>query len=114
MLFWIIIRSSIQSLMANKMRSLLAMLGIIIGVGAVIAMLAMGTGAQKQVVDRIQAMGSNLLVVQPAQKGSGGVMSGTHQNLTVFDALALRQLPGVAAVTPSVNGWVQAKYMDKN
>jgi putative ABC transport system permease protein len=114
MLFWIIIRSSIQSLMANKLRSLLAMLGIIIGVGAVIAMLAMGAGAQKQIVDRIQAMGTNLLVVRPAQKGTGGVMSGTQLNLTVEDALALRSLPGVEAVTPSVNGTVQAKYLDKN
>jgi putative ABC transport system permease protein len=114
MLFWITIRSSILSLWANKLRSLLAMLGIIIGVGAVIAMVAMGTGAQKQVVDRIQAMGSNLLVVQPAQKIIAGVKQGNYQDLTVFDALALRGLPGVEAVTPSVNGSVQAKYMDKN
>jgi putative ABC transport system permease protein len=114
MLFWTIFKSSINSLMANKMRSLLAMLGIIIGVGAVIAMLAMGAGAQAQIIDNIQKMGTNLLVVRPAQRGSGGVMSGTQQNLTVDDAIALRSLPGVDAVSPSVNGNVQAKYMNKN
>ncbi len=114
MLFWIIIRSSVQSLMANKLRSLLAMLGIIIGVGAVIAMLAMGAGAQAQVMASIQSMGTNLLVVRPAQRGTGGVMSGTEQDLTVEDAVALRSLPGVAAVSPSVGGSVQAKYMNKN
>jgi len=114
MLFWTVFKSAIQSLWANKLRSLLAMLGIIIGVGAVIAMLAMGAGAQKQVVDRIQAMGTNLLVVRPAQKGTGGVMSGTQMNLTVDDALAIRTLAGVEAVSPSVSGSVQAKYLDKN
>jgi putative ABC transport system permease protein len=114
MLFWTIFKSSINSLLANKMRSLLAMLGIIIGVGAVIAMLAMGAGAQAQVIASIQAMGTNLLVVRPAQRGTGGVMSGTQQNLTLDDAVALRSLPGVEAVSPVVSGNVQVKYLSKN
>jgi ABC-type lipoprotein release transport system permease subunit len=57
MLFWIILKVGIKSLLANKLRSILAMLGIIIGVAAVIAMLAMGSGAQKQIMDRFTAMG---------------------------------------------------------
>ena len=65
MLFWTIFKVGLKSLLANKLRSFLAMLGIIIGVGAVIAMLAIGSGAQKQVMDRFNAMGTNLLIVQP-------------------------------------------------
>ena len=114
MLFWIIIRSSIQSLMANKLRSLLAMLGIIIGVGAVIAMLAMGAGAQAQIIASIQSMGTNLLVVRPAQIQQNGVMQGVAQTLTIEDAVALRDLPGVDSVSPAVNGNVQAQYLNKN
>ena len=76
MLFWIIVKVGIRSLLANKLRSILAMLGIIIGVGAVIAMLAIGSGAQKQVMDRFNAMGTNLLIVQPGQRGTRGVIRG--------------------------------------
>ncbi len=66
MLFWMIVKVAFKSLMANKLRSILAMLGIIIGVGAVIAMLAIGTGAKQQVLDRISAMGTNLLIIRPS------------------------------------------------
>src|SRR5512137_1264855 len=81
MLLWTIFKVGVKSLLANKLRSILAMLGIIIGVGAVIAMLAIGSGAQKQVMDRFNAMGTNLLIVQPGQRGTGGVASGLQQNL---------------------------------
>lgn len=115
MLFWTIVRVALQSLFANKLRSVLAMLGMIIGVGAVIAMLALGAGAQRQVLARIRSMGSNLLVIQPGQVGTGGVMSGTRQDLTPGDAMAvLRQVPAVAAVTPAVGGSAQLKYYRKN
>ena len=86
MLFWVIVKVGIRSLLANKLRSLLAMLGIIIGVGAVISMLAIGAGAKQSVLSRISAMGSNLLIVRPGQSGSHGVASGTQQNLTLADA----------------------------
>ncbi|MGN6369364.1 MAG: ABC transporter permease [Phycisphaerae bacterium] len=114
-LIWIInIRSAFTSLLANKLRTGLAMLGIMIGVGAVIAMLAMGAGAQAQVVNRINAMGSNVLIVRPTERGTGGVMSGTQQNLTVQDALALRDLPDVAAVSPGVQGGAQLTHLNHN
>ena len=68
MLFGEIIRVALGALRANKLRSLLTMLGIVIGVGAVIAMIALGNGAQQQVKDRITALGTTLLTVQPGQQ----------------------------------------------
>src|SRR5512139_1664260 len=91
------------------------MLGIIIGVGAVIAMLAIGSGAQKQVLDRFSAMGTNLLIVMPGQRGSHGVMTGSQQNLTLEDAQAIaREVENVTLVAPAVQGSYQVKYANKN
>jgi putative ABC transport system permease protein len=114
MFFWMIFKVAIKSLTANKLRSMLAMLGIIIGVGAVISMLAIGAGAQKSVMDRFTAMGTNLLTVRPGQRGTGGVMSGTQMNLTVEDAQALTAVPGVQSVAPAVSKGAQLKYLSKN
>ena len=115
MLFWNIIKVALKSLLANKLRSFLAMLGIIIGVGAVIAMLALGAGAQKQILDRMTAMGTNLLIIRPGNRGTGGVMSGTQQNLTLEDAQAVASdLAGVGGVAPVVGGNAQVKYMNRN
>jgi putative ABC transport system permease protein len=114
MLFWTIIKVALKSLLANKLRTLLAMLGIIIGVGAVISMLAMGAGAQKQVMQNISAMGTNLLVIRPSERGSGGVMSGSQQNLTVEDAAAILKVKGVLLVSPLVERSVQIKYFNLN
>ena len=95
------------------------MLGIIIGVGAVIAMLAIGAGTQHDVLQQFTSMGTNLLVVRPGQRGTGGVMSGTQQNLTLDDAKALLAdeevtKAGVKAITPVVGGSAQVKYLNKN
>src|SRR5438105_6222510 len=110
-----IVKVALKSLAANKLRSVLAMLGIIIGVGAVISMLALGAGAQRAVMDRISAMGTNLLVVRPAQRGRAGVMSGTQQNLTIDDAEALlRGVPGIQEIAPVVSRDAQVKYYSKN
>jgi putative ABC transport system permease protein len=114
MLFWTIVKVGLRSLWASKLRSLLAMLGIIIGVGAVIAMLAMGAGARKQIMTRISSLGTNLLMVRPGQSGSHGVMSGTSQHLTVADAQALLEAKDVASVAPVVQGNAQVKYLSKN
>ena len=115
MLFWIILKVGIKSLMANKLRSILAMLGIIIGVAAVIAMLAMGSGAQKQIMDQFTAMGTNLLTIRPGQRGSRGVISGTQQNLTLEHAQAIvNEVKDVTMVAPGVQGGVQLKYRNKN
>ena len=115
MLFWTIIKVAFKSLLANKLRTFLAMLGIIIGVGAVISMLAMGAGAQKRVMERIASMGRNLLVVRPGQHGLRGRMLDTSQRLRVADAKAiLDQVPGVYQVAPVVRGNSQLKYFNKN
>ena len=115
MLFWVIVKVGLKSLWANKLRSLLAMLGIIIGVGAVIAMLAMGAGTRQQIMSIMSAMGTNLLVVRPGQSGVGGVMSGTSQKLTVEDAQELAtEVQGIVRVAPLVGGNAQVKYMSRN
>lgn len=115
MLIWSMIKVAAASLASGKMRSFLAMLGIIIGVAAVIAMLAIGSGAQRQVLDRFAAMGASLLSVRPGQRGSHGVVSGTQQNLTLEDAQAIaREVAGVKAVAPGVSGSAQLKYLNKN
>jgi putative ABC transport system permease protein len=116
MLLWTIILSALKSLWANKMRSFLAMLGIIIGVGAVIAMLAMGAGFQQFLTARFTSMGTNLLFVRPAQKttGGGGARTGNYETLVAEDALAIVKLPGVDMVSPVASGSVQAKYLNQN
>ena len=115
MLFWTIVKVGMRSLIGNPLRSFLTMLGIIIGVGAVISMLGIVAGAEKQIMTRISAMGTNLLVVRPGQSGFHGVMSGTQQTLTVADAQAIRdEIEGVRRLAPGVSGSCQVKYMNHN
>ena len=114
MMFLTIIQVALRSLMANKMRSFLAMLGIIIGVWSVISALALASGAQKKVYDQMSSLGTNVVMVTPGQRGTGGVISGNQKNLKVEDALALLEIPEVARVTPLVRGGVQAKHGNKN
>ena len=115
MLFWTIVKVALRSLTAHKLRSFLAMLGIIIGVGAVISMLAMGAGAQQQVMKRIQSMGTDLLVVRPGQRGHRGVRGGSRQNLKLPDAAAIAaEVPGILKLSPVVRGGSQIKYFNKN
>lgn len=115
MLFLTILRVALKSLSANKLRTLLSMLGIIIGVGAVISMLALGTGAQKQVLSSMQAMGTDMLIVRPGQAGFRGVAQGNQDNLTIKDAESLlEKVPAVHQVAPVVSGSVQMKYFGKN
>ena len=115
MLFLTIVKSALKSLYANKLRSILAMLGIIIGVAAVIAMLAIGTGTQKDVLSRIQTMGTNRLSIRPgASHTPGGVRGGDVQTLTIEDAEALLAVEGVNTVAPMAQGSAQLKYRNNN
>jgi len=94
---------ALGSLSANKMRSALTMLGIIIGVGAVIALMSVGEGAQASVTQQIRSMGTNLLFITPGATTSGGVRSaaGSAPTLTLEDAQAIAEsVPEVAAVAP--------------
>jgi putative ABC transport system permease protein len=104
-----------QSIRANKMRSLLTMLGIVIGVGAVITMVALGSGAQKAVEDRINSLGANLLNIYPGQMNVRGVASDQRVNLTTDDAEALqRDGTLLAAVVPELSRNQQVKYGNQN
>jgi putative ABC transport system permease protein len=115
MALWTILKVGVKSLVGNALRSFLAMLGIIIGVGAVIAMLALGQGAREQVMERVSVMGTNLLIIRPGQSIFHGVFSGIQQTLTEDDALALvDEVPGVRQVAPAVGGSVQIKYLGRN
>ena len=101
---------SIRALRVNKMRSGLTMLGIIIGVGAVIAMVAVGAGASRKIAEQISSMGSNLLMILPGATTSGGVRmgAGTQPTLTMGDAEAIqKECPAVADVAPILNGVAQ-------
>ena len=108
---------SFRALRVNKMRSALTMLGIIIGVGAVIAMLAIGTGASRQIEEQISSMGSNLLIVVPGATTAGGVRmgAGTQSTLTLADAEAIkRECPAVEEVGPNLTGVAQVVYSHQN
>lgn len=108
---------AIRSLKINKMRSMLTSLGIIIGVSAVIIMLAVGSGASKKIAKDMESMGSNLLMVRSASATSGGVRMGfgTKPSLTLKDADAIEKLArGVLAVAPYSSGTAQLTYGNQN
>lgn len=96
-----------RSILANKMRTLLTMLGIVIGVAAVIIMVSVGEGSAKQVQSQVASLGSNLISVTIT--GRGAVSS-----LTLEEALAYEDIDGVEAVSPFINGSVQAKAGTNN
>jgi putative ABC transport system permease protein len=99
-----------QSILKNKMRTLLTMLGIVIGVGAVIVMVAVGHGAQSQIEKQIKSLGTNLLIVMPGATQQGGVSqgAGTFNRLTVEDAEKLkREGTTLSAVSPVVSSRTQ-------
>src|SRR5436853_4828381 len=103
-----IIRVAFRALVRNKMRAMLTMLGIIIGVSAVIAMVSIGQGASASVQAQIDSFGTNLLFVSAGAQNVGGVRSGTGDSgantLTVEDLDAIkREVPSVSMVTPAVN-----------
>ncbi len=105
MRYFAIIKIAFRALRRNKLRTVLTMLGIIIGVGAVIAMVALGRGAKAQVQARIAALGQNTLMVFSGSVNRGGVYSGFGGagTLTVEDAQAIeKEIPGVSAVSPEV------------
>jgi len=103
-------RIAIRALKVNRMRSTLTMLGIIIGVAAVIAMVGVGKGATERIQQQIQSIGSNLIIIQPGSLSANGVRlgSGAVVTLTLDDAKAIAlECPSVAVVAPTVRGAVQ-------
>jgi putative ABC transport system permease protein len=108
------VRISLASIRSNLFRALLTMLGIIIGVGAVITMVALGTGAQRQIDEQMVAFGGNILSIQSSAWFSRGVAR-NRQTLTTNDALALSSgMQHVAAIAPEINSRYQVKYGNQN
>jgi putative ABC transport system permease protein len=110
-------RVAFRALARNKMRSFLTALGIIIGVGAVIAMVSIGEGAKRGIEDRFASMGTNLLFVSPGSQNARGVHGGwgSVQTLKEEDAIAIGQeCPAVMYISPSVSARAQTIYGNKN
>jgi putative ABC transport system permease protein len=108
---------ALRALRRNKMRSMLTALGIIIGVASVVAMVAVGNGAQARITSQVSALGQNLLTVFAGSKKSGGVNSGlgSASAITLADAKAIqREVPDVAAVSPEVSVTAQAIANGRN
>ena len=117
MRFFAILKIAFRALRRNKMRTVLTMLGIIIGVGAVIAMVALGRGAKAQVEARIAAMGQNVILIFSGSINRGGVFTGFGGagTLTVEDTVAVQnEVPNVAAVSPEVRSGAQITAGENN
>ncbi len=96
---------ALKALNRNKMRTILTMLGMIIGVGAVITMVALGRGAQSTIEEQVKAAGTNMININAGNFSQGGVRQGQGNSTTLVpeDAMAIRQLPGVQYVAAGVN-----------
>jgi putative ABC transport system permease protein len=111
------IRIALRALRVNKLRSALTMLGIIIGVAAVITMISVGAGAQARVEEQIKSLGSNLIILLPGSVTSGGVRmgAGSRSSLTEDDAVAIqRELPDIQAAAPALRGTGQVVAGNNN
>lgn len=112
-----IINIAVRSLINNAMRSFLAILGIIIGVGAVVTMIAIGQGAREKISTQISSIGSNLILILPGATTQGGIRmgTGTQQTLTMADAEAIaKECSNVSAVAPVISGTAQVVFGNQN
>ncbi len=110
-------RIAVRALRVNKLRSILTMLGIIMGVAAVIAMISVGSGAQARIAEQIQSLGANMLVVLSGSSTSGGVRLGLGSQLTITeeDAWAIkREISSVEAAAPTMRGGAQVVWGNLN
>ena len=114
MLIGEILLVALGAIRANKLRSVLTMLGVVIGIAAVITMVALGAGAQKSVQERLQSLGTNVLTVSPGQQFSMGVDRGENR-LTVEQVAALRSNPrAIRSVSPEMSRNQQVEYGGRN
>ncbi|WP_090332127.1 ABC transporter permease [Nitrosomonas sp. Nm51] len=114
--FVTIVGEAMRALRMNRLRTGLTMLGMIIGVAAVVLMLSIGQGAQTKINQSIETMGSNLFIVLPGATSSGGLSfgSGSVKTLTVSDAGAIAELPSINATGPVISGTAQLNFGAKN
>src|SRR5215470_6364107 len=110
------LRIALKALNRNKMRTVLTMLGMIIGVGAVITMVALGRGAQATIEEQVKSAGTNVININAGNFTQGGVRQGQGMSstLTAEDATALRQVPGVQYVSAGVNSRAQVIASNQN
>ena len=110
------LRIALKALNRNKMRTVLTMLGMIIGVGAVITMVGLGTGARTTIEERVKSAGTNMIMVNAGNFSTGGVRMGQGNSTTLMpeDAVAIRQLPGVQYVAASANSRAQVIAGNQN
>lgn len=115
-IYWESVLMAWESILSSKLRSLLTMLGIIIGVAAVIALMSIGYGVRSDIESNISSLGSNLLTVQPGTSRKPGVRpaAGSMETLTYKDYLAVKQLPNIAASSPMVRTSYVVVYGNKN
>jgi putative ABC transport system permease protein len=112
-----LIKIAVRALVRNKLRAILTMLGIIIGVGSVIAMLAIGQGSKKKIRDEMSSMGTNMIMVMPNFQRRGGVNLGTSSSMVLrySDVVALRnEATAVSEVSPEVRASGQIIYGNQN
>ncbi|MCM1294785.1 MAG: ABC transporter permease [Muribaculaceae bacterium] len=109
-----ILKESWLSVSGNKIRSLLTVLGIVIGVMAVVIMVAVGETVEHQITDQFSSLGTNTIMIRAGAAQTGGVRSGNRQTLTTDDAEFISRLPDVMAVTPVQMGAAQIIYGNKN
>ena len=110
MLIWTTIKIALRSMLANKLRAILTMLGMIIGVAAVIAMLALGNGAKKRILGWVSRMGKNTITIFPHNPKIAPVLNGSADPLTLGDAQALLQVPHIRYISPVVTAWQPVKW----
>jgi putative ABC transport system permease protein len=112
-----VIRIALRALGRNKMRTILTMLGIMVGIGAVIAAVAIGQGGSSAIQAQLVALGTNLIWIEAGGKNVNGVRTGngSTKTLTVDDALAIaNEVPGISSMSPNVDGRVQVVYGNQN
>ena len=109
-----IFKESWLSISGNKIRSFLTVLGIIIGVMAVVIMVAVGETVEKEITDQFSSLGTNTVVIRAGAAQIGGVRSGNRQTLTTDDAEVIAKLPDIAAISPVQTSGAQVVYGNKN
>ena len=114
MTFYDIAHESWLSISGNKMRSFLTVLGIVIGIMAVVVMVAVGETVQQSITDQFSSLGTNTIMIRAGAAQSAGVRGGNRMTLTMDDVQYLSQLPDVAAVSPIENSSAQVVYGNKN
>ncbi|MBR4806629.1 MAG: ABC transporter permease [Alphaproteobacteria bacterium] len=114
MTFLDIAHESWLSISGNKMRSFLTVLGIVIGIMAVVIMVAVGETVQQSITDQFSSLGTNTIMIRAGAAQSAGVRGGNRMTLTMDDIEDLAKLPDVAAISPTENSGAQVVYGNKN